>query len=287
MPLRGKKPKDVDKRLKMLLFGRAGVGKTTASLQFPNCYVIDTERGAENYSDIINGSGGSLFQTTSFDEIVQEVRSLKTEKHDFQTLVIDPITVIYDDLVASWEKRVGTDFGRGYSAAKKEWKRLTSLLSSLDMNVILTAHAKNLYAEGTAMKIIGQTFDGPKGADYYMDLVVEVSKVESSGGQSPTRNAYVRKSRIATLPEVQGPGDSGFEFSYENFAERYGRDLLERKSEPVTLATTEQVEKLKEMLTNRNDAAALGAKWLRAASVEDFADMTSAQIEGCLQWLMK
>jgi|DEB0MinimDraft_4_1074332.scaffolds.fasta_scaffold57066_2 GTPase SAR1 family protein len=286
MPLRGKKPKDVDKRLKMLMFGRAGVGKTTAALQFPNCYVIDTERGAENYSDIINGSGGSLFQTTSFDEIVQEVRSLKTEKHDFQTLVIDPITVIYDDLVASWEKRVGTDFGRGYSAAKKEWKRLTSLLSSLDMNVILTAHAKNLYAEGTAMKIIGQTFDGPKGADYYMDLVIEVVKVTRAGGLPDQRCAHVVKSRIATMPETASGCDS-FEFSYDNFADRYGRDLLERKSEPVTLATTEQVEKLKEMLTNRNDAAALGAKWLRAASVEDFADMTSAQIEGCLQWLMK
>lgn len=287
MPLRGKKPKDIDKRLKMLLFGRAGVGKTTAALQFPNCYVIDTERGAENYSAIINKSGGALFQTTSFDEIVQEVRSLKTDKHSYQTLVIDPITVIYDDLVASWEKRVGTDFGRGYSAAKKEWKRLTSLLSSLDMNVILTAHAKNMYAEGTAMKIIGQTFDGPKGADYYMDLVVEVCKVDAPNGLPQTRNAYVRKSRIASLPENRGPGDFGFEFSYENFADQYGYDLLERNSEPVKLATAEQVEKLKENLNTRTDAASLGAKWLRAASVEDYADMTSAQIEGCLQWLMK
>ena len=103
MTLRGKKPTVEKKRLKLMLFGSAGAGKTTAAIGFPKPYVIDTERGAENdeYVDRINGVGGALFQTTSFDDIVQEVRSLASTEHEYQTLVIDPVTVIYDDMVAS------------------------------------------------------------------------------------------------------------------------------------------------------------------------------------------
>jgi hypothetical protein len=261
-----------------MLFGSAGAGKTTAAIQFPKPYVIDTERGAENdsYVDRINERGGALFQTTSFDDIVAEVRALASETHDYQTLIIDPVTVIYDDMVASWEKRVGTDFGRGYSAAKKEWKRLTSLLSTLDMNVVLTSHAKNLYAEGQAMKVLGQTFDGPKGADYYMDLVIEVQRNGSE------RLGRIAKSRIAGLQE----GDV-FPFSYDDIADRYGREALERNAKPVQFASSDLLLTLRDMLASRTDADALEAKWLRAAGCEDFSDMTSEQIEGCIKWLQK
>ena len=46
--LRARKPEAVTKRLKLFMFGPAGVGKTTAAIQFPNSYIIDAERGSEN-----------------------------------------------------------------------------------------------------------------------------------------------------------------------------------------------------------------------------------------------
>jgi GTPase SAR1 family protein len=42
MALRAKKPEAVEKRLKALFYGSAGVGKTTAAIQFPRPYLIDT-----------------------------------------------------------------------------------------------------------------------------------------------------------------------------------------------------------------------------------------------------
>ncbi len=42
MALKGKKPHEIEKRLKLLLYGRAGVGKTMTAIQFPQPYVIDT-----------------------------------------------------------------------------------------------------------------------------------------------------------------------------------------------------------------------------------------------------
>jgi GTPase SAR1 family protein len=67
MALRAIKPKAVEKRLKALFYGSAGVGKTTASIQFPRPYLIDTEKGAENdqYVKMLEKTGGVIFQTTT------------------------------------------------------------------------------------------------------------------------------------------------------------------------------------------------------------------------------
>ena len=46
MALRGVKPEKIQKRLKALFYGNSGVGKTTASINFPKPYLIDTEKGA-------------------------------------------------------------------------------------------------------------------------------------------------------------------------------------------------------------------------------------------------
>src|ERR1044071_6531533 len=117
--LRAKKPEAVTKRLKLFMFGPAGVGKTTAAIQFPKSYIIDCERGAENYDKLITDSGSVVFQSNDINEVVAEVKSLLTEKHDFRTLVIDPITPIYNDLLEKCETQVGADFGRHYGAANK------------------------------------------------------------------------------------------------------------------------------------------------------------------------
>src|SRR5687768_18406085 len=97
--LRAKKPEAVTKRLKLFMFGPAGVGKTTAAIQFPNSYIIDAERGTDNYDRLINESGSAVLQTTDMTEVIAEVKSLLTERHEYRTLVIDPITSLYNDLL--------------------------------------------------------------------------------------------------------------------------------------------------------------------------------------------
>src|SRR3954454_11694535 len=146
--LRAKKPEAVTKRLKLFMFGPAGVGKTTSAIQFPNSYIIDCEKGAENYDRLITASNSVIFQTTDIHEVIAEVKSLLTERHDYRTLVIDPITTVYNDLLEKCELQVGSEFGRHYGAANKEMKRLANLIMALDMNVVITAHSKKEYQNG-------------------------------------------------------------------------------------------------------------------------------------------
>ncbi len=242
MALRGQKPKDVQKRLKLLLYGPAKVGKTTAAIQMPKPYIIDCEKGTENYADVINEHDGHVWRTNQLLELIEEVRTLRSEQHDFLTLVIDPITLPYADRVDYWEKTVGSAHGAHYGKANIEMGRLRNLLVDLDMNVIVIAHAKPLYNK--KHEEVGITFDGWKRLDYMFDLVLELSR------QGRQRMATVKGGRL----EKQFPEDSTFEWSYAAVADMYGRDLLERDVQTVQLANPEQVQTFGNLLNELSTA---------------------------------
>ena len=270
--LRARKPEAVVKRLKLFMFGPAGVGKTTAAIQFPNSYIIDGERGTENYDKLITESSSAVFQTTDINEVLQEVKALLTVRHDFRTLVIDPITPIFNDLLDKCESQVGADFGRHYGAANKTMKRLANLIMNLDMNVIVTAHAKAEY--GLNLSKLGYTFDGWRQLDYWFDLVVELGK------KGKKRHAKVVKTRVETFPD-----EDVFEWSYDAIKKRYDASILEREAVTVALATTEQVRELKELLNIVRLPEGLVDKWFGKAQVDNWDDMPADTIAKCIEYV--
>jgi len=270
--LRAKKPEAVTKRLKLFMFGPAGVGKTTAAIQFPNSYIIDCERGAENYDKIITASNSVVFQTTDLQDVISEVKALLTEKHEFRTLVIDPITTVYNDLLDKCESQVGADFGRHYGAANKQMKRLANLIMALDMNVVITAHAKAEYGQNFAK--IGYTFDGWKQLDYWFDLVVELSK------KGKKRLARVTKTRIERFPD-----DEVFEWSYNAIKRRCDVGILEREANAVQLASPQQVAEIKELLAVVRLPEGTTDKWFAKAGVDVWEDMPADAMAKCIDYV--
>ena len=282
MALRGKKPELIEKRLKALWYGPAGVGKTTAAIQMPRPYLIDTERGAENeqYVKLLNRVGGAYFFTVDPDDMIVELRSLLSEPHPYRTCVIDPLTIIYNDLLDKAAMEVGTDFGRHKGPADRKIKHILQLLLRLDMNVIITSHAKAKWIrakDGKGRDTVaedGQTFDCYGRLDYLFDLVFEVQK------RGPERVGIVRKTRLDGFPE----GDL-FPFTYEEIARRYGKEVLEREAVPVALASKEQVAALEEMLGQRKDGDELRGKWLDKACAETLAELPAEAAEKCVAFL--
>lgn len=279
MALKGVSPKKIAKRMKALFYGEAGSGKTTAAIQFPAPYLIDTERGATNdqYVEKLSKANGAYFFTCDFEEMLQEVTSLLSEKHNYKTVIIDPLTVLYNDLLdksakklATKEDPAGTAFGRHKAEADRKVKHLLNLLLRLDMNVIITSHAKMQWGDG--MVKLGNTFDCYSKLDYLFDLVFEVQK---RGKDS--RVGVVKKTRHAGFPE----GDV-FPFSYDEVATRYGREVLERGAVPEVLATEDQVAQLKhcvEVLKIPQDTV---DKWLDKADAATFAEMSGEVIAKCI-----
>lgn len=275
MTLRAIKPESVQKRLKALLYGGAGTGKTTCAISFPKVYLIDTERGAENeqYTKLLSDNGGAVFQTNDFDEVIKEVTALLTVKHEYKTLVIDPLTTVYNDLLDKMALRVGTEFGKHYAEANKHMQHLCSLLLRLDMNVIITSHAKNEY--GNNMTVLGTTFDCYKKLDYLFDLVFEIQK------RGKERVAITKKSRIQGLPD----GES-FTFSYSEIANRYGKEVLERDAVPVVLATQEQINQIQQLISLHKISLEVRQKWLDKSNSKTFSEMPSESIQKCIDFLV-
>lgn len=274
MALRAVQPTKIEKRLKALFYGSAGVGKTTAAIQFPKPYLIDTEKGAENdqYTKILQKSGGVVFQTSDFNELMAEVKALLTEKHEYKTLIIDPLTTLYNDLLDKSAIKNGTEFGRHYSDANKQIKHLLNLLLRLDMNVIITSHSKTEY--GQNLSVLGQTFDCYKKLDYLFDLVFEVQK------RGKDRVGLIKKSRIESFPDTEH-----FPFSYDEIAKRYGREILERDAVAQELASEEQVKELVRLIDLIKVPTEVSQKWLDKASSEKWEEMPKDAIQKCIDHL--
>lgn len=274
MALKAKKPEIIESRLKALFYGAAGVGKTIAAIQFPKPYIIDTE-GSTNkpqYVKAIEKSGGAVLMTVDFDEMVNEVRELLTTNHEYKTLVIDSLTLLYNDLLEKAEQKVGTEFGRHYNEANKRMKQLLNLLFRLDMNVIITSHSKNEYGQNLA--ILGQTFDCYKKLDYLFDLVFEIQK------RGVNRVGLIKKSRIENFPDSES-----FKFSYDEIASRYGRHILERDAVAQELATPEQCKEILRLIDLLKVPEEMYKKWLDKANSESWSYMPKDSIQKCIDHL--
>jgi hypothetical protein len=287
MALRGKKAKEIqaESRLKLLLFGDWKVGKTTAAINFPCPYLIDTEKGAihKSYTDILEKNNGSSFQTTDYDEMMTEIKELATTNHEHKTLVIDSLTVIYNDLLdksssslANSTDETGTAFGRHKLAPDRKMKRLFNWLTNLDMNIIITCQAKPRWVkEGKELVEAGMTFDGYSKAPFFFDLILELQK------QGDTRYAVVRGSRFQECFK----DNERFKFSYEEIANRFGKDKLEKNTTSLKLATAEQIKEVKRLIDLLKVPEETCEKWLEHAKSESFEEMQEEHLIKIIEFL--
>lgn len=272
MALKAKKPEHVEKKLKLFIYGLYKAGKTTAALSFPRVYHIDTEKGSvhDQYIRLMEENESEVFHTNDAVEVIGEIRALGTEKHNFKTVVIDPVTNLETDLIEKAEKEFGAGDKRIWAKRDSVLKRLLNLLNKLDMNVIVTAHGKIDYGDNFAK--LGTTFDAWKKWPYEFDLIIELEE------RGEKRVAIVKGSRIETFVK-----NEVFTWSYEEFVKRY--PIIEKESEPIQLANPEQVAELMQLLEIVKLPADTLDKWLVKASVDCLEDMPSDAIDKCIEFV--
>jgi hypothetical protein len=212
------------KWLKLFLWGDSGVGKTWLALHFPKVAVIDLEGGTDLYGQKFDFE---VFRVSEAYEVMAAVDWLLTNRHDFQTLVIDPISVYWDALQKKWsevflQRNKGSkgfrheyyDFQpKDWLTIKSELKELIRKLTILNMHVVVTAREKPLYADSGFMRAIGTTFDGEKSLPYLFDTIVRLYRDD--------KNRFMGR----CLKDRSGrlPGDD-FEVSFAVFERLLGTD---------------------------------------------------------------
>ncbi|OGR89734.1 MAG: hypothetical protein A2992_06460 [Elusimicrobia bacterium RIFCSPLOWO2_01_FULL_59_12] len=279
------KAKTVEKRLKLFLWGDSGAGKTTLALQFPKPVVIDLEGGCDLYGEAFQFD---VLKATTADQVSQAVDWLLTNKHDYRTLVIDPITVYWDALQKKWSdiflKRNKSSKGyrfefydlqpRDWLTLKAEFKDLIRKLIALDMNVIITARQKTQYKEGSFMVAMGETFDGEKSLPYLFDTIVRLF-VDEKGRHM----GAVLKDRSNKLPK------DPFEAKYPLFESLFGKQSLARKPKPVAVSTDDQKSKIKALIAQVGMPEEQVTERLGAYGAETLEDLTAENAALILQKL--
>jgi hypothetical protein len=250
--LTGIKPTVKESKLKLLIYGDTGVGKSFISTQFPKPYYFDTEKSIDKaqYVENLNKVNGVIVSTQDFDEIYKQIRGLATEVHHYKSVVIDSLTWVYASLLRQCEAKVSNAHGRHYGEADKRMRELIDLILRLDMHVVVIAHSKDV--RDTNGGLAGTTFDSYKKLAYMFDLVLEAKK---------GRYALVIKSRLREFAELDK-----IPFSYEEISLR-GGIKADDKHIKLDLISADTQRKLEQLIPAAGISEELVNKWLLKAQV--------------------
>lgn len=283
--LLAKDPKKTEpSKPKILLSGIYKVGKTWWSLAWPNVYYIDAERGADrdHYTDRLKAAKGVYMGpedgTLDPEIVIGQFKALATEKHPYKTVVIDSITKIYNHLIGTEQERLGDKdaFGASKKPAIAFMRRLVMWTTRLDMNVIFIAHEKSEYgvdAKGERSEI-GKTADVWEKLPYELDLWLHATK------RGPDRTLTVRGSRLMNFPE----GET-MPMEYPDFAKRYGKEIIEKATASIVLATADQVSEINRLVELLKVGPEITGKWLERANAEKFSEFNTTQADKIIESL--
>ena len=265
---------------KILLYGKPKTGKTYSAIEFPDCYVIDAEGGAslDHYVEKMKKSNarylGPADGANDMDVVIEEVITLATTKHDRKTLVIDSLSKLINTQISKTlehMERTGekSAFGNEKKPAMQKFRRLIRWLDAIDMNIVIISHEKANWSNGEQ---VGVAPDAPEKLEYELHLAFQIFE------QGPSRKARVTASRY-----LQFPKNSIMDWSFDGFANQFGRDIIFGDVKQLTLATTEQIDRFKELIEAVKVDPKIMEKW--ADACDDIADLTSEDIQKRIDWM--
>jgi hypothetical protein len=141
----------IAKPLRVVLYGLEGVGKSTFAAGAPAPIFLGAEDGTSEL-DVHR-----FTQPRAWADVFDAITELSTAEHGYQTLVIDTLDwlepLCWRHVCANVRDQGGKQcaaiedfgYGRGYTAALDEWRRLTSALEALiakrGMHMVILAHS--------------------------------------------------------------------------------------------------------------------------------------------------
>lgn len=204
--------KKVKRFVKVALWGDKKSGKTRFALSFPKPCVIDTERGTLMYADRYDFA---VKDANRWAELLQALDALEKGDHDFQTLVIDSLTIFWQDLIDVQIDYVKNRRGNevlstgDWGTIKRRWKSFINRLVDLNMHVVLVMREKDEYTTETDQrtgeeksKKTGEHLpDAEKSTGYVFDFILHLITREDKKAKSSKHFVVVDGSRRDEIPK--------------------------------------------------------------------------------------
>jgi hypothetical protein len=128
---------------RICIYGGHGIGKSTLASQFPKPIFISTEDGLDSL-DVV-----SFPRAVSVTDVVESIKTLIKEDHEYKTVVIDSVDWLVEPLimqnVESSHEAKDLAYGKGQMLVAEEFREILQgldvLRSKRNMNVVLIAHS--------------------------------------------------------------------------------------------------------------------------------------------------
>lgn len=207
----GKIANNEDYHIKAFIWGDSGTGKSRFALTFPNPLVIDFEGSTRLYSNefdfcVAEIDKNNIRANNPAQLISSVIEEIKECKYGCDTLIIDPVTELFESLediaIHNFEEKLGKKITELNQIQKAKWysyrrnlaRKMLDKLKELPINVVLIARSKTLWdlKDGKTLSA-GVTYDSLDIIEYLMDINMEFKNV---GGDTL---AIVKKSRNGKL----------------------------------------------------------------------------------------
>ena len=263
----------VKRAVRVILYGVAGVGKSTWASNIPDALFIDTESGTDSM-DVAR-----LPKPETWSELQEELDYIIQEK-PCQTLVIDTIdrieTLLINDTVSRDGKTSVEDYGygKGYVIIQERWQK--EFLFKLDriiavgINVVLIAHSVSRKIEtpeetafdhwelNLSRKVAPITKDW---ADMVLFCNFDLTVVDTSSNSNVTKRKAVgtakRKIHCNQKPQFDAKNRYGladsYDMSFEPFRSIF-EGKVERQDEKVLLDLNAEVNGIVEDVNDFKDS---------------------------------
>lgn len=205
-------------KLKILLYGQPGIGKSTTALSMPNPVLIDADNGIHR---IAPAHRVPVLQVTSYQEVLDVLVS--NELASFETIVIDTAGKLLD-YMSAWIIKNDPKMGRrdgaltqqGYGARKMQFINLLRTVSTMGKHLVFVAHEKE--EKSGDDKVIRPEIGGSSGGDLIkeLDLVGYMEAVARNRtiSFSPCDKYYAKNSAriddVIQIPSLDGGTPNDF-----------------------------------------------------------------------------
>lgn len=255
--------------MKLLLFGDSGVGKTYLALTIPyggKVALLDSERGSNYLAKNPAIPAFDVLKTVDYRDFTNALNFLSFDKHEYAAVVIDPISVLWNVIVAAGSDLDKVTTMRQWQIIKRKMDGIYRQIANLPIHVTVIARAKDEYANEEK---VGVKADAEKTLAYLFDVVLQLGITKAGVRQAEVikdrtdtfKKRYVDISPESFLPilDVSSQGEAHHGLDDHRAVSNLSYEMIQEESTPRPIAPPapqltpdQRVEKLGEWMRNES-----------------------------------